>query len=155
MKHVMEKVVSAVNFIRSRGLNQEEFKSFLGEVGSDHDDVVYFCQVRWLSKSSTLFRFWSLRDEIKTFMINKGKDVCFLDDDTWLNDLAFLVDMTKFLAELIVRLQGKDQLVHKYEHVVTFIQKLKLIQSQMVLKKVAQSFRRGLLIQYNMRSTLT
>ena len=48
-----------------------------------------------------------------------------------------LVDMTKFMAELNVRLQGKDQLVHKlYEHVVTFIQKLKLIQSQMVLKKV-------------------
>ena len=58
-------------------------------------------------------------------MINKGKDVYFLNDDTWLNDLAFLVDMTKFLAELNVRLQGKDQLVHKlYEHVVTFIQKL-------------------------------
>ena len=136
MKHVMEKVVSAVNFIRSRGLNHREFKSFLGEVGSDHDDVVYFCQVRWLSKSSTLFRFWSLHDEKKTFMINKGKDVCFPDDDTWLNDLAFLVDMTKFLAELKVRLQGKDQLVHKlFEHVVTFIQKLKLIQSQLVLKK--------------------
>ena len=106
-------------------------------MGSDHDDVVYFCQVRWLSKSSTLFRFWSLRDEINTFMINKGKDVCFLDDDTWLNDLAFLVDMTKFLAELNVRLQGKDQLVPKlYAHIVTFIQKLKLIQSQLVLKKV-------------------
>ena len=112
MKHVMEKVVSAVNFIRSRGLNHREFKSFLEEVGSDHEDVVYFCLVRWFCKSSTLFRLWSLRDKIKTFMTNKGKGVCFLDDDTWLNNLSFLVDMTKFLAELNVRLQGKDQLVH-------------------------------------------
>jgi len=136
MKHVMEKVVSAVNFIRSRGLNHREFKSFLEEVGSDFDDVVYFCQVRRLSKSSTLFRFWSLRDEIKTFMTSKGKDVSFLDDESWLNDLAFLVDLTKFMAELNIRLQGKNQMVHKlHEHVVTFIQKLKLIQSQLVLKK--------------------
>ena len=61
----------------------------------------------------------------------------FLDDDSWLNDLAFLVDMTKFMSEMNVSLQGKDQLVHKlYEHVVTFVQKLKLIQSQLVLKKV-------------------
>ena len=57
MKHAIEKVVSVVNFIRSKGLNHREFKSFLEEVGSDHDDVIYFCQVLWLSKSSTLFRF--------------------------------------------------------------------------------------------------
>ena len=69
-------------------------------------------------------------------MANKGKDVAFLDDNFWLNDLAFLIDMTKCMAELNVRLQGKDQLVHKlYEH-VTFTEKLRLIQKQMVQKKV-------------------
>lgn len=71
MKHVMEKVVSVVNFICSRGLNHREFKSFLKEVGCAHDDVIYFCQVRWLSKAATLSRFWGLRDEIKTFMAKK------------------------------------------------------------------------------------
>lgn len=71
MKHVMEKVVLVVNFIRSRGLNHREFKSFLEEVGCAHDDVIYFCQVRWLSKAATLSRFWGLRDEIKTFMAKK------------------------------------------------------------------------------------
>lgn len=39
----MEKVVSAVNFIRSIVLNYKGFKPFLRKVGSDHDDVVYFC----------------------------------------------------------------------------------------------------------------
>ena len=97
--------------------------------------MIYFCQVRWLSKAATLSRFWGLRDEIKTFMANKGKDVSFLDDTSWLSDLAFLVDMTKYMADLNVKLQGKDQLVHKlFEHVVTFIQKLELIQTQLDLK---------------------
>ncbi|ESN95782.1 hypothetical protein HELRODRAFT_178962 [Helobdella robusta] len=60
-----------------------------------------------------------------TFMVNKEKEIAFLDDNFWLNDLAFLIDMTKCMAELNVRLQGKYQLVHRlYEHIVTFIEKL-------------------------------
>jgi len=60
-------------------------------------------------------------------MTEKGKYVGFLDDQQWLNDLAFLVDVTKHLADLSFKLQGKDQLVHKmYECVVAFVQKLKL-----------------------------
>ncbi|ESN99372.1 hypothetical protein HELRODRAFT_66579, partial [Helobdella robusta] len=61
----------------------------------------------------------------------------FLDDNFWLNNLAFLIDMTKCMAELNVRPQGKYQLVYRlYEHIVTFIEKLKLVQKQMVQKKV-------------------
>ncbi|XP_067908723.1 general transcription factor II-I repeat domain-containing protein 2A-like [Heterodontus francisci] len=93
MKHVMEKVVSAVNFIRSKGLNLRHIQAFLTEAN-------------------------------------------FRDDNEWLNDLAFLVDITKFLADMNVKLQGKDQFVHKlYEHVQAFIQKLELIQKQLILKK--------------------
>ena len=137
MKHVMEKVVSTINFIRSKGLNHRQFQSFLTEVGSDHDDVIYFSQVRWLSRAATLARFWSLLHEIKTFMTVKGKEVSLMDDDEWLNDLAFLVDVTKYLADFNVKLQGKDQFVSRlYEHVQVFIQKLDLIQQQLTLKKV-------------------
>lgn len=54
-------------------------------------------------------------------------------------DLALLVDI-KFMVELSIRLQGKDPLVHKlHEHVVISIQKLKLLQSQLVQKKVVHS----------------
>lgn len=53
-----------------------------------------------------LARFSSLLEEIKTFMRNKGKDVQFMDDNEWLNDLAFWVDITKLLAKLNVKLQG-------------------------------------------------
>ncbi|ESN92846.1 hypothetical protein HELRODRAFT_69419, partial [Helobdella robusta] len=62
MKHVMEKVVSCKLHQIKKSYNQRKFKSFV-EVGSDHDDVIYFCQVRWLSKSTTLSRFWNLRQK--------------------------------------------------------------------------------------------
>lgn len=48
------------------------------------------------------------------------------------HDLAFLVDVTKFMAELNVRLQGKTSCFTRMcQYAVTFIQTLKL-----VLKKV-------------------
>ncbi|KYO31248.1 general transcription factor II-I repeat domain-containing protein 2A isoform B [Alligator mississippiensis] len=137
IKHVMEKVVSTVNFIRSKGLNHRQFQAFLAEIGSNHGDVIYFCQVRWLSRAATLARFWSLLDEIKTFMMNKGKDVSFMDDDAWLNDLAFLVDSTKYLGDFNLKLQGKDQFVNRlYEHIQSFIHMLELLQIQLNKKNV-------------------
>ncbi|XP_019350287.1 centrosomal protein 20 isoform X3 [Alligator mississippiensis] len=71
-------------------------------------------------------------------MMNKGKDVSFMDDDAWLNDLAFLVDITKYLADLNIKLQGKDQFVNRlYEHIQSFIHKLELFQKQLNKKNVA------------------
>ncbi|XP_069506309.1 general transcription factor II-I repeat domain-containing protein 2A-like [Ambystoma mexicanum] len=132
MTHVMEKVVSTVNFIRAKGLNHRPFQAFLAEMGADHDDVIYFCQVRWLSRAATLSRFWSLLNEIKTFMTNKGKDVTLLDDASWLNDLAFLVDITKYLLDLNIKLQGKDQFAQRlYEHIQSFVHVLELFQKQL------------------------
>ena len=122
----MEKIVCTVSLIRSRGLIHRQFKAFLTEVPSDLDDVVYFSHVRWLSLAATRARFSS------TFVTHKGKDVSFMDDDDECsNDLAFLVAITKYLADLNVKLQGKDQFVSKlYEHVQTFIQK------RLMMKKV-------------------
>ncbi|KAI6657860.1 General transcription factor II-I repeat domain-containing protein 2A-like [Oopsacas minuta] len=137
MKHVMENVLNTVNFIRSKGLNHRQFQEFLAEVGSDYNDVIYFSQVRWLSRASTLTRYWSLLEEIQTFMTIKGKDVSFLENDQWLNDLAFLVDITKYLADLNLKLQGRKQFVNNlYEHVKAFINKLQLFHQQFIMKKV-------------------
>ena len=41
----------------------------------------------------------------------KGKDISFLNDDEWLNDLSFMLDMTKYLSDLNIKLQDKDQLI--------------------------------------------
>ena len=91
---VMKNVVSCFNYIRSRGLNHRQFKSFLQALNSDYPDVNYFCAVSWLSRAATLKRFWDLKEPIQTFMERKGQDISFLKDDAWLNDFAFLTDIT-------------------------------------------------------------
>ena len=129
---VMKNVVSCVNFIRSRGLNHRQFKSFLQALNSDYPDVNYFCAVRCLSRAATLKRFRDLKEPIQTFMESKGQDISFLKDDAWLNDFAFLADITHHFSELNVKLQGKDQLVHKMiEHISSFQAKLQLFRSQL------------------------
>ena len=129
---VMKDVVQCVNYIRSRGLNHRQFKAFLEELDADYPDVVYFSAVRWLSRAATLKRFWNLREEIKLFMINKQQAVAYLSDDDWLNDIAFLTDITQHLSELNVKLQGKNQLAHKmFQHICSFEKKLQLFKTQL------------------------
>ena len=122
MQNVMELVIHSVNFIRSRGLNHRQFKQLLEGCGSEAEDVIYFSQVRWLSRAATLKRFWILLPEIVLFLKIKGKDTSLLENIDCLNDLAFLIDMTQMLMELNLKLQGKDQLISKlFENVETFV----------------------------------
>ena len=137
MKHLMTDLVKAVNFIKSRGLNHREFKAFLDEVGSGYEDVVYFSKVRWLSKAATLKRFQLLLPEIKVFLEEKKQNVEFLENEEWLNDLSFFVDITEVLTELNLHLQRKDQLCSSmFERITSFTKKLELFIAQLKAGKI-------------------
>lgn len=60
MKGVMDIVFGAFNFIRSRALNHRQFVSRLEAVGSEHGDILYHTEVRWLSHGKVLKRFFDL-----------------------------------------------------------------------------------------------
>ncbi|XP_065654921.1 general transcription factor II-I repeat domain-containing protein 2A-like [Hydra vulgaris] len=124
MKNVMELVIHTVNFIRSRGLNHRQFKQLLEGCVSEAEDVIYFSQVRWLSRAATLKRFWILLPEIVLFLKIKGKNTSLLENIDCLNDLAFLIDMTQMLMELNLKLQGKDQLISKFSKVLVHFKAL-------------------------------
>ena len=62
----------------------------------------------------------------------KGKPVIELSDSKWLCDLAFMVDIAKYLSELNVKLQGPNQLLSSlFSNVKSFEAKLKLWQVQL------------------------
>ena len=90
IKYVMGNVVKS-QFHKVEGTQSQTIPIFSCKGRIRLHRCIYFNQVRWLCRASTLARYWSLLEEIKTFMTIKGKDVSFLDDDQWLNDLAFLV----------------------------------------------------------------
>ena len=129
--HVIGPVSQAVNFIRARGFNHRQFQKFLDDLNTSHQDLVYFCEVRWLSKGRMLRRFYDLREEVSLFLTRKGRPMEELNDRQWLCDLAFIVDITTHLNELNVRLQKRGQYANElYGHVKAFQNKLRLWKRQ-------------------------
>jgi hypothetical protein len=118
---VMEVVVASITYIKSRAHNHLQFKGYLADLFSEYEDVSY-CEVRWLSKSQTLKRFYGLRQDIADFMDIKGNTINQVKDGEWVCDLAFLVDVTGYLNELNLKLQKQGQLVHELQgQVKTFV----------------------------------
>ena len=72
MTGLMSTVVKIINFVLTRGLNHRQFRSLLEEINAQFQDMVYFCEVRWLSRGAMWQRFYDLRNEIVTFLKQKN-----------------------------------------------------------------------------------
>ena len=66
LSEVMGLVVSVVNFIVARALNDHEFKALLAEVESHYPGLILHSNVRWLSRGKVLSCFASCLNEIRT-----------------------------------------------------------------------------------------
>lgn len=132
MEHVLTPIKKIINFIKSRGLNQRQFSAFLSELDTDVSGLSYYTEVRWLSCSKVLKQFWSLKEEICQFLISKNQDASLFFDKIWLQDLSFMVDITKHLSDLNLKLQGKDQIItNMCDQVKAFKCKLLLWEKQL------------------------
>ena len=111
---VMNTMMRMINFLRaSSSLQHRQLREFLREVEANSDDLLLHNNVRWLSKGRVLERFWSIREEIKTFMAQLKSQkamqfLLFLQNTEKMDHVAFLVDITSHLNQLNLKLQGKD-----------------------------------------------
>ena len=64
----MKDVILVVNFIRSHALEHRQFRQLLMEYDVHYGELVYYCQVRWLSKGLVLERFFHLLDGIREYL---------------------------------------------------------------------------------------
>ena len=113
LKNIMDVVLKTVNFILSRGLNYRQFRQLLLETESQYGDLLYFCNVCWLSRGDMLQRVYRLREEIATFLEQKNINAAEFRDQKWVCNLAFLVNSKSHLNKLNLQLQGKQQLIHE------------------------------------------
>ena len=63
-------------------------------------------------------------------MTCKENDMSYFKYSQWLNDLPFLIDVTKYLSELNLKLQEKYQLAYQqFENTQEFNNKINLLQT--------------------------
>ena len=112
---VMGVVVKVVNSILSRSLHHRQFQALVDEVNVQYGDLLYFCEVRWLSRGAMLSHVCGLQKEIATFCRQKNlSHADQLFDPRWLARLALLTDITTHLNAINVKLRGKDITSNKH-----------------------------------------
>jgi hypothetical protein len=57
----VDSVVKMVNYIKPRALKTRFLKQMYQEAGSRHDTLVLHTDIRWISRSKVLARFYELR----------------------------------------------------------------------------------------------
>lgn len=126
---VLQDVIDVVNFIKTRPLNSRIFTILCNEMGSDHENILYHTEVRWLSCGKVLKRVVELKDELHIFLLQKDKCSKFADlfcDDKWLSVVCYLADIFEKINTLNLSLQGKGDVLTMSEKVTAFQKKLVL-----------------------------
>jgi len=96
-------------------------------MGSDHKNLLFHSEVRWLSRVEVLRRLYHLRKEVDLFLIDKKSDLShYFQDKKWVARLAYLSDIFSYIDELNLQLQGPDTTIfNAWNKIESFKKKLK------------------------------
>jgi len=128
LHEVFQEVISVVNYIKARPLNSRIFSILCNEMGSTHENLLYYTPVRWLSRGKVLSRVVELKDELRIFFTEKqnfsSKFKDFFYDEKWLSLVCYLGDIFEKINILNLALQNKGNVLTMYAKVIAFRKKL-------------------------------
>ena len=75
------------------------------DMGAEHTHLLFYTDVRRLSKGRVLTRVYELRNEIHAFLLEKRSPLADLFTDEWIFTLSYLADIFSSLNELNLKLQ--------------------------------------------------
>ena len=120
LKDVLNSVIKIVNYIKKSVVTSHLFRQLCKEINADHETLLYYTAVRWLSKGNVIGRFFELRSEIKQFLEieKKATFLKFSSDESWLRGLAYLADIFEQLNKINLRLQGPNTNILQFKDVL-------------------------------------
>ncbi|CAG9823759.1 unnamed protein product [Phaedon cochleariae] len=127
LQEVLKSLIKIVNYIKSSALNNRLFKELCEDMNSDHETLLFYTAVRWLSKGNVSERVFELKDELKAFlgMQEKSDFMEHLDSPAWIQRVAYLSDIFGQLNKLYLKLQGKDlHLIYLKDNLQAFVSKI-------------------------------
>ena len=97
-------------------------------MGSDHQNLIFHSEFRWLSRGEVLKRLYELREEVELFLTDKKSDLShYFQHKKWVARLAYLSDILSYINELNLKLQGPDKTIfNAWNKIELFIKKPKL-----------------------------
>ncbi|XP_065668025.1 uncharacterized protein LOC136088268 [Hydra vulgaris] len=124
LKTVFNPLVKLVNHIKSSALNTRLFTKFCSDLDAEHNKLLFYTSVQWLSAGNFLERFFKLRNEVKEFLCQmKSGLVEYFEFDNFEITTAYLVEIVGHFNKLNLQLQGKNA------NVITHSDKLKALKS--------------------------
>ena len=107
LKAVISISIKTVNYIKNNATNSRCFAELCVFLESEHAQLLYHCEVRWLSKGRVLTRLFELRQEVKQFLESKNHEYAsFYSNEDHLAKLAYLADVYDNLNVLKTSMQG-------------------------------------------------
>uniref|UniRef100_UPI00358F171D protein FAM200C-like n=1 Tax=Myxine glutinosa TaxID=7769 RepID=UPI00358F171D len=109
LKKVLEVIIKIVNYIKAGALNTRMFKELCEDMNAEHETLLYYTAVCWLSKGNVLNRVFELHAEVKHFLNLQGKHdlLQHYDKELWNEQLAYLADIFEQQNQLNLKLQGR------------------------------------------------
>jgi hypothetical protein len=125
---VMQEVVLIVNFVKASALNSRLFEQMCVDFGSKFQHLLFYSNVRWLSRGKVLRRVVDLRTELQIFLNEKKHPLAIrFHEKPWMLKVCYLNDIFTAVNELNTSMQGKDQnIIVLSEKLSAFKQKLQL-----------------------------
>jgi len=128
LNEVLSESVKIINNITNSALNTGLLKALCGEMGSDHQNLLFNSEVRLLSGGEVLKWLYELRKEVELFLTDKKSDLShYFQHKKWIARLAYLSDIFSYINELNLKLQGPDKTIfNACNKIELFKKKLKL-----------------------------
>ena len=90
---VLKAVVKTVNFIEAKPLKARLFQRLCDELGAEHNNLLFYCNAKWLSKGKVL-RVYELRNEISILLKEENHALATtFKDEVFQTQLAYLCDI--------------------------------------------------------------
>lgn len=102
----MHDVIKIVNFIKGHALNTRLFRELYQDGEAEYTDLLYYTEVRWLSRGNVLNRVWTLKTKVEIFMVDQKNILADqFKNSSWVAYLTYLPDIFESINILNKELQ--------------------------------------------------
>ncbi|KAF2356531.1 Ribonuclease H-like domain [Trinorchestia longiramus] len=150
LNDVMSTAIQVVNFIRARATNHRLFKVLYQDIGFPHNVLLYYTEVRWLSRGQAFSRLIELHTEVAMFLQEKRNALCEeFNSPEFILVLAYLAKIFSHVNDLNISIQGSNKtIVDAGEKLKSFLEKLPLWMKRVQNNNVANVARLEEILSY-------